>query len=167
MHTMLIAVLIVAGLTSAGAAQLGTPGPEHARLDSFAGRWTIEGDSEGGKVLLTDTCEWFPGRFHLVCRREGKGPRGTVAGQSIMTWDSSAKTYTMITINSNGATLVAQGTAVDNVWTWTGTVDIAGQALKIRLTMTSQSPSSYTSVTEASIDGKWVALENARAKKDK
>ena len=162
---MLVAALIVVGLNSTSSAQLGAPGPEHARLDAFAGRWTIDGESEGGKVLLTETCEWFPGRFHLVCRREGKGPRGTVAGQSMMTWESSADAYAMTTINSNGASLIAHGTFADNVWTWNGTVDIAGQALKVRLTTTLQSPSAYTSVAEASINGKWVALESARATK--
>jgi len=164
-NRVIIAALIVVGLSSTTAAQLAAPRPEHARLDTFAGRWTIDGESEGGKVLLSETCEWFPGRFHLVCRREGKGPRGTVAGHSIMTWEASANTYAMITINSNGASLIAHGTLADNVWTWNGTVDVAGRALKVRLTTTSQSPSAYTSVAEASIDGKWVAIENARATK--
>jgi len=145
-NRVIIAALIVVGLSSTTAAQLAAPRPEHARLDTFAGRWTIDGESEGGKVLLSETCEWFPGRFHLVCRREGKGPRGTVAGHSIMTWEASANTYAMITINSNGASLIAHGTLADNVWTWNGTVDVAGRALKVRLTTTSQSPSAYTSV---------------------
>lgn len=165
MDRMLVAALLVVGLTGTSSAQLGAPGPEYARLDTFAGRWTIDGESEGGKVILTETCEWFPGRFHLVCRREGKGPRGTVAGQSIMTWDSSAKAYAMITINSNGATLLAHGTPADNVWTWNGTLDITGRALKVRLTTTSQSPSAYTFVAEGSIDGKWVPLESGRVTK--
>jgi hypothetical protein len=114
---------------------------------------------------LTETCEWFPGRFHLVCRREGKGPRGAVAGQSIMTWDSSAKRYAMTMINSNGATVLVHGTPADNLWTWNGTLDIAGRALEVRLTMTSQSASVYTFVAEGSIDGTWVPLERARVTK--
>jgi hypothetical protein len=165
MNWMLVAALLVVGLTGTSSAQLAPPGPEHARLDTFAGRWAIEGESEGGKVILTETCEWFPGRFHLICRREGTGPRGTVAGQSIMTWDSSAKTYAMSMINSNGATVLVHGTPADNVWTWNGTLNIAGQALKVRLTTTSQSPSAYTFVAEGSIDGKWVSLESARVTK--
>jgi hypothetical protein len=165
MKRMLVAALLVVGLTGTSSTQIGAPGPEHARLDTFAGRWTIDGESEGAKVVLTETCEWFPGRFHLICRREGKGPRGAVAGQSIMTWDSSAKTYAMIMINSNGATVLTHGTPADNVWTWNGTLDIAGRALTVRLTTTSQSPSAYTFIAEGSIDGKWVPLERGRVTK--
>jgi len=165
-NQLLVAALLIMGFTGRGSAQLGAPGPEHARLDAFAGRWNIDGESEGAKVILTETCEWFAGRFHLVCRREGKGPRGTaVAGQSIMTWDSTAKAYAMITINSNGATLIAHGMPADNVWTWNGTLDIAGRALTVRLTTTVQSPSAYTVLAEGLIDGKWVPLETGRVTK--
>jgi hypothetical protein len=54
-HRVIIAALIVVGLSSMGSAQLAAPRPEHARLDTFAGRWSIEGESEGAKVLLTET----------------------------------------------------------------------------------------------------------------
>src|SRR4029434_10912639 len=76
--------------------------------------------------------------------REGKGPQGTIAGQSIMTWDSSAKAYAMITINSNGASVLVHGTPAGGVWTWNGTLDIAGRALQVRLTTTLPSPPRFT-----------------------
>ena len=82
-----------------------------------------------------------------------------------MTWEASANAYTMITINSNGASLIAHGTLADNVWTWNGTLDIAGRALTVRLTTTVQSPSAYTVLAEGSIDGKWVPLETGRVTK--
>lgn len=166
MNRMFAVVLLVLGVTSTTSAQLGAPGPEHARLDAFAGRWTIDGESEGAKYTLTESCEWFAGRYHLICRREGKGPLGTIAGQSIMTWDSSAKAYAMITINSNGASVLVHGMPADNGWTWNGTLDIAGQtALKVRMTTTAQSPSAYNFSVEGSIDGKWVPLESGRSTK--
>ena len=46
MNKIFAAALLCVGLTSATSAQLGAPGPEHARLDAFAGRWTIDGESE-------------------------------------------------------------------------------------------------------------------------
>jgi uncharacterized protein DUF1579 len=165
MNRMFAVVLLTVGLTSVPSAQRGGPGPEHARLDAFAGRWTIDGESEGEKYTLTESCEWFAGRYHLICRREGKGPLGTIAGQSIMTWDSSAKAYAMITINSNGASILAHGTPADNVWTWNGTLDIGARAaaLKVRMTTTAQSPSVYSFFVEGSIDGKWIPLEKGRS----
>jgi hypothetical protein len=82
-----------------------------------------------------------------------------------MTWDSAAKAYAMITINSNGASVLVHGTPADNVWTWNGTLDIAGSAIKVRLTTTSQSPAAYTYAIEGSFDGKWVPLESGRGTK--
>ena len=43
MNRMFAAALVFVGLTSTLSAQLGAPGPQHARLDAFAGRWTIDG----------------------------------------------------------------------------------------------------------------------------
>jgi Protein of unknown function (DUF1579) len=165
MNKLFIVILLLVGFTSSDAAQSGGPGPEHARLDTFAGRWTIDGEAEGERYTLSEACEWFTGRYHLICRREGKGPQGTIAGQSIMTWDSSAKAYALVGINSNGASVLVHGTPAGNVWTWTGSLDIAGRALKVRLTTTTQSPSSYTFSIEGSIDGKWVPLESGRGTK--
>lgn len=165
MNRMFAIALLILAVTSSPAAQLAAPGPEHARLDAFAGRWTIDGESEGEKYSLNESCEWFAGRFHLICRREGKGPLGAIAGQSIMTWDPAAKAYALIGINSNGASILAHGAPAGNVWTWNGTLLISGQALKVRLTMTAQSPSAYTFSAEGSIDGKWVAIENGRSTK--
>jgi len=163
MNKIFAAALLCVGLTSATSAQLGAPGPEHARLDAFAGRWTIDGEAEGEKYTLSESCEWFAGRYHLICRREGKGPQGAIAGQSIMTWDSSAKAYAMITINSNGASVLAHGTPRDNGWMWNGTLDIAGRtALKVRMTTTAASPSAYDFSVDGSIDGKWIPLEKGR-----
>src|SRR5688572_10172930 len=72
------------GLQSAAAqaSQAHKPGPEHARLGYFVGKWNAEGELKpgpmgpGGKFTATDTCEWFEGRFSVICRSEGKMPTG-------------------------------------------------------------------------------------------
>jgi hypothetical protein len=165
MDKMLFAILLIVTLTATASAQLSAPGPEHARLDAFAGKWTLNGEAEGEKYTLTETCSWFTGRFHVVCQREGQGPVGALAGHSIMTWDSSAKAYALISINSNGASVLAHGTPAGDVWTWSGTLDIGGRSLKVRLTITRQSPAAYAYSIDGSINGAWVPLESGRGTK--
>jgi hypothetical protein len=165
MDKMLFAMLLIVASSAIASAQPSAPGPEHARLDAFAGKWTIDGESEGEKYTLTETCEWFAGRFHIVCQRAGKGPVGSLAGQSIITWDPAAKAYALISINSNGASVLAHAMPAGDVWTWNGTLLIGERFLKVRLTMTRQSPAAYTYSIDGSIDGAWVPLENGRGAK--
>ena len=84
MKGMLKAILTLAAVSSAAvpaAAQAAPqPSPEHQRLGYFVGRWKAEGEIKaspmgaGGKMTSTDNCEWFEGRFSVVCRSEGQGP---------------------------------------------------------------------------------------------
>jgi len=165
MDKMRFTILLIVACTATASAQLNVPGPEHARLDAFAGKWTINGESEGEKYTLTETCEWFAGRFHIVCQRAGTGPVGSLAGHSIITWDPAAKAYALISINSNGVSVLAHATPAGDTWTWNGTLLIGERSLKVRLTMIRQSPAAYTYSIDGSIDGAWVPLENGRGAK--
>ena len=70
----LILGLLVVALSTAVAAQppAPAPGPEHKRLEAFAGTWKMEGTMEpsplgpGGKFTGTETCRMFEGGYHLV-----------------------------------------------------------------------------------------------------
>src|SRR5262245_49191390 len=72
--------LAVAVSASAQAPQAPKPGPEHERLGYFVGKWTSEGEMKpspfgpGGKTTGTDRCEWFEGKFAVICHSDGKGP---------------------------------------------------------------------------------------------
>ena len=63
------------------------PGPEHQRLGYFVGNWTTEGEMKpseigpGGKMTSTEKCEWFEGKFSVVCHGQGQSPWGP--GKSI------------------------------------------------------------------------------------
>ena len=69
-----------ASVVAAQAPAAPKPGPEHARLAYFVGKWKTEGEMKpgpmgpGGKMSGTDTCEWYDGHFSVVCRSEGTGP---------------------------------------------------------------------------------------------
>src|ERR687894_2577906 len=93
LHTLAAAGALTIGSIQVAAAQgqqPPKPGPEHKRLGFFVGTWKGEGEMKpgpmgpGGKMTSTDTCEWFEGRFAVVCRYEGKGPMGPSKGLGIL-----------------------------------------------------------------------------------
>ena len=148
---------IVAVVTSAQAPTQ-KPGPEHARLAAFAGQWNYAGDAKAsplgpaGKVTSSETCEWFDGEFHLVCRSKGTGPRGQAAGMSVMGYDPARKAYTYHAITSLGDNVFIRGKVDGKVWTWSDETTIDGKAVKILVTVTEQTPSAYGVRVEASMD---------------
>lgn len=143
-----------------------TPGPEHARLENLAGQWTIEGESRGDRFTRSETCEWFAGRFHLICRSEADGATGVVKGQSIIGYDADAKNYTFYFISSIGTSILMRGTVEGTVWTWNGELRVGGEMMKARTTITDQSPTSYSFKMEGSFgDGPWMLLEQGRGTK--
>jgi hypothetical protein len=142
------------------------PGPEHARLESLAGRWTIEGEAGGERFTRTENCEWFAGGFHLICRSDVAGAADGVKGQSIIGYDADEKAYTFYFISSTGTAVSMRGSVSGKVWTWIGDLHVRGGLMKARTTITDQSPTSYTFTMEGSFaDGPWIVLEEGRGTK--
>ena len=85
---------------TAQAPQPPKPGPEHKRLEYFVGKWTSEGEMKAspmgpaGKMSSTDTCEWFEGRFAVICRSDGKSPMGPMKSVGILSYSPEDKVYT-------------------------------------------------------------------------
>jgi uncharacterized protein DUF1579 len=159
---------IVCTLWAASAAAQGrTPGAEQARIAYFAGEWTLDAESEGLKFTISQTCEWFEGGFHLVCRGVGNGGLGRLKDQAILGYDAGSKSYTLHTINSLGNGIAAKGAVNDKVWTWDAELAGASEPLKARLTITEDSPTSYTMTLRGLIGREWMVLEQARARRIK
>ncbi|HEY6106384.1 MAG TPA: DUF1579 family protein, partial [Anaeromyxobacteraceae bacterium] len=91
--------LILAPAARAEARKAPKPGPEHERLGYFVGKWKGEGTiaenpfMPTGKFSATDTCEWFEGKFAVVCKSQGKGPSGPTRGLGIMGYSAAEKVY--------------------------------------------------------------------------
>ena len=148
------------------------PGAEEARIGFFAGQWKIEGEVKpfpgwpSGKLDSNETCQWFEGGFQLVCHSEGTSPMGAVKAQSIFGYSPMGKTYTYYRISSRGEGFFWEGTLSGNVWTWTNESDANGKPMKARMTVTEQSPISYTSKIEFSTEGgPFVLLEEMKVSK--
>jgi hypothetical protein len=170
------AVVSVAGLqlVAAQAPQAPKPGPEHARLGYFVGKWTGEGEMKpgpmgpGGKMTSSDTCEWFEGRFSVICRSEGTSPMGPTKSIGILGYSPEEKVYTYYGVDNTNMTMasVPRGTVRGDTWTYTDEATMGGQKVRSRVTIKEVSPTSYTFTMEMQgPDGKWMpAMESKQSK---
>lgn len=150
------------------------PGPEHKKLDIFAGSWTLDGDIKpghmgpGGKMTETEKCDWMDGGFFLVCHLDLKGSTGSGTGVSYMGYSTDDKAYTYREFNSWGEFTDAKGTVDGDTWSWTSDERVGGMTMKGRFTVKMLSPTSYNFSFEMSQDGtKWNLVMDGKATKGK
>ena len=166
---------VAAGLALVSCIALTAQGPpkpaaEHQRLAYFVGQWTNQGEMKGpfgpgGKIMSTDTCEWFEGQFAVMCRSEGKSPLGPMKSVGIISYSAEEKVYTYYAIDNSGMTMttVQRGTVKGDTWTFTG-----GQKVKVRVMIKEVSPTSYTFMMEMQdADGKWAPMIESTSTKSK
>jgi hypothetical protein len=152
------------------------PGPEHERLGYFVGKWTSEGEVKaspmgpGGKMTSTETCEWFEGRFAVVCRSEGTGPMGPGKSISILGYSPDEKVYTYYGVENSGMamTSIPRGTLRGDTWTYFDESLMGGKKVKSRVIIKELSPTAYTFTMEMQgPDGKWAPLMESKNTKVK
>ena len=163
------AFVSIAGLQSAAAQApvASKPGPEHARLGYFVGKWTAEGEMKpgpmgpGGKMTSSDNCEWFEGRFSVICRSEGTTPMGPTKSIGILSYSPEEKVYTYYGVDNSNMTMasVPRGTLRGDTWTYTDEGMMGGQKVKSRVTIKELPPRSYSFRMEIQgPDGKWMPM---------
>jgi len=174
-----LATISAAWLLLAAAAlaqmEMPKPGPEHKKLDIFAGSWTLDADLKpgpmgpGGKVNETEKCDWMEGNFFLACQIDYKSAAmGNGSGASYMGYSNDDKAYTYREFNSWGESTDARGTVDGDTWTWTSEEKMGGMTTKGRFTVKILSPTSYSFSYEMSQDGtKWTLIMDGKATKAK
>jgi hypothetical protein len=137
------------------------PGPEHAQLKYFVGKWTTEGDMKAspigpaGKFTTSDNCELFSGGFFVVCHSNGKGPSGPMHELGVLGYDTMKKAFTYSGFSNDMPSVeVAQGKHERETWVYTETMDLGeGKKMQGRYTMTDVTPSSYAFKFEMAPEG--------------
>jgi hypothetical protein len=172
----LVLSLVGVQIAEAQAPPAPKPGPEHQRLAYFVGTWTTEGSMQpgpmgpGGKMTSTDTCEWFEGKFAVVCHNNGKSAMGASKELAILSYSPEEKVYTYYAANSMGMTMasVPKGTVKGDTWTYNDESMMGGQKMKTRVTLKELSPTVYTFKMEMQgPDGKWAPAAEAKSTKTK
>jgi hypothetical protein len=148
------------------------PGPEHKAMNYFVGKWSTEGEMKpgpfgpGGKMSSQDSCEWFSGGFHVVCRGEGKTPSGPMKVLGVLAYNPAEKAYTYYGIDNMGMAELSTGAKDGKNWTFTSKSQMEGGAFHSRYTMTETSPTSYTFKWDTSLDGsQWTTVMEGKSTK--
>jgi len=182
-NRLVMSVIAVVGLTAIGiilAAEAPPvapkPGPEHAKLAFFVGKWTGEADMKAtpfgpaGKITSNDDCQWFEGKFAVVCHQGGKSPMGPTKGLGIMSYSPEERVYTYYGVDNTGmvSTTVAKGTLTGDTWVYTDEFKMGLRTIKSRYTIKMVPPDAYHFTWEMmGEDGKWTTVvdgRNVRAK---
>ena len=140
------------------------PGPEHKALEQSLGTWTGKAEMKpgpfgpGGSSTWTETCEWFEGGFHVVCRSEGKGPMGPMKGIGIIGYDATKKVYTYYGVDNTGWADLATGRVSGKTWTFSSETILEGKPIRSRFVIEYVSATQQKFRWETSEDGKTWAL---------
>jgi hypothetical protein len=147
------------------------PGPEHARLGYFVGKWTGDGEMKagpmgpGGKMTTSDRCEWFQGGFSVICYSEGKSPMGPTKSIGILGYSPEEKVYTYYGVDNSNMTMatVPRGTVRGDTWIYTDESTMGGSKVKTRVTIKELSPTAYSFAMEMQgPDGKWTPMMESK-----
>ena len=150
------------------------PTPEHEKLGYFVGKWTMEGEMKespmgpGGKLTSKDNCQWFEGKFAVVCNSTGTSPMGPTKALGILSYSADEKAYTYYGVDNSGMTQVTvpRGTHEGDTWTYNDESKMGGKAVKQRYTIKEVSANEYTFKFEMQgDDGKWIEVVSGKETK--
>ena len=149
------------------------PGPEHTRLGYFVGTWSSKGEVKpkpfmpAGTMTSSDTCEWFEGKFAVVCRYEGAGPMGPTKGLGIMSYSAEEKVYLHYGFDSGPMAMATlpRGTVQGGAWVYVDESEMGGKIVKSRYSMNELSPTAYTFKWEMLGEGGWQTIVEGKTTK--
>jgi Protein of unknown function (DUF1579) len=150
------------------------PSAQHKKLGVFVGTWNDEAEIKpgslgpGGRMSLTETCDWFTGGFSVVCHTATLARRGVLKTLTVLTYDPEEKVYRFYEFNSMGWSNSAKGTVDGDTWTFDGESKTGGKLVRTRSTIKLSSPDSATMKSEMSVDGgPWTLVMELKGAREK
>jgi hypothetical protein len=128
-------------VTKGNLAPFAGPGPEHRRLDIFAGQWSKVGQAFGSpfgpaaQIAAVERFEWLQGQLFLVHRLEGHLDDTEIACIEVIGYDASSQSYAVHSFYNDGNQGQWRAQERDGTWTFTGDWPVAGETLKVRQTV--------------------------------
>jgi hypothetical protein len=163
-RTPLAASLLALALLATAASAADAPGPDHARLEFFVGRWKTTGEAResplgpAGRFTEDATCAWFSGNYTVVCKTRGRGPAGPVEGLGIVGWSGEERIYLYYAVDASPVAQadVPRGTYADGTWTFEGDARRDGRTVRVRRVVRRTGKDAYaTTWSVRGPDGKW------------
>ena len=163
---MLVAGVLVAGLTSAYALQADEA---TRKLGAFLGKWKSEGTLAGGeKVLSNVECRWSPQGAFLVCEQTIQRSGGEARQLTTYSYSAKDNNYAYVTIANPGArptsgTMEIQG----KVWTYNFSYEANGKSVQTHISNDFTEPGTEKFKVETSDDGgaHWKTVLEGKATK--
>lgn len=176
MTGVLTATLLAAGVPCAlaQAPEMPKPAPEMAAIAFFNGSWTCQGTMKpspfgpGGAISSTSKIHDDLGGFWQSGKVESSMGDMKFQGRFHTTYDSAAKEYLMLWVDSMGAwsQSTSKGWSGDTI-VYEGEGDMGGQKMEGRDTFTKSGPDGMKHSWEMKIEGKWTPMGEETCKKGK
>jgi uncharacterized protein DUF1579 len=135
------------------------PGAENKKLGAFVGTWKDDAEMKagpfgpGGKMNMTETCEWFTNSFSVVCHTDTTGFMGDIRTLTVLNYNAGEKIYTFYELNSFGHTNLAKATVDGSTWTLNSEENLGGKVIRTRTTLKLPTADTAVMMTDLSVDG--------------
>jgi hypothetical protein len=152
MFAIAVCAVLVSGVGLVVAEEMPQPTDHHKKLGYFVGEWISEAElmenpwMPPGKFKSNSRCDWFDGRFAVVCKGEGEGPMGPTKDLGIMGYNMDEQVYTYYGVDNSPMAMisVARGKVDGDTWVYHDESMMMGQMVKSRYTIVQKDAKTYT-----------------------